>query len=891
MIRKKENADDRKMFAMEDSSASEQWKFHKVRRAVCDNRDVRRIDLRGLRCLIVSDTNQRLASFSVCVSCGLADGLEIAALQQAIRSSERFARFEDFIKLNNGAVYPPDVRVDYTVYGFEVHQSALTLAAIKFAEVIAVGELGSVAGKKALLTNIYARSSENEVLAGLLGKTHPFSKLLALFQQDSTCLTDTGLEEQFKTFYNATHSSLALSGKQSIDELATIAEKFSRIFPSVESSPAREFTAGSFLKEYSVKQELSHITEFPRDLLDKLVIVNSNVLGKFIVTWPLSPKSLGDYSCKPLYFVSYLLQQNRPGGLLSHLKREGLVYDIQIIIPENELESNRRWKLYRVVFMVTALGSERRNVILSALLQYLMHIHKNEIQSWIYDEAATALRLKYEFAEVTAQARVTPMSIAVQRFAPKDCLLGDRLMLSFDEQCIRRTVSELLYGSYSAILEGNFDLAIFPYVKSKEDFGLVTTMPEVNLYDMIKFSAYTPNELMPQSLDVQQELMYLEHYPNVIEKGNSYRLWYQFKSVGLPKMYCYVHMFSDLTESPKGFTRAEVACVAIERLLCSRESADAGFEFSASTKECHEAVLDSYKLRSSNAAYAENVFAQIYDGQLDLRECRSAAEVIELNSVQCLFADMRKSNYIECFVYGNATAQDAISLARILKTMTSTDPVKRPEPYRLKQERLVNEYRSAADNNEDGYATTILYYHQSSEDHNGAEVFIDILVHLLERQLHLHEGSSCFLPRSCGGEATGFTLEITGRADTITKTVAAIEKTIQKTATLLGECSQLDLLIKFAKADLRRRRGVARQHVSGLTSHCQIYHIEGYQETMTNEANALFEEIREQRFRFGASTFYGEFLQALETEDFRAWLRETLDTGWLRKPLCRIQVQ
>lgn len=297
-------------------------------KSLCDGGGrVQRVDFHAqLKCLVSSEPNQLLARLTWCIDSGLSDGAgKIASFQQALISSEKFRRFEDFIRLNNGAVYPPKLCVDLAILGFEVHISALSLAATKFVEILEALELARVDGRSITVENGLALTPENETLAALLPAEHRFVKLMDAFNVPIPLCND-GLHEWTKEILPTRKCALIVRGAQDPDQLIRTAQKF----VSVLNCPKHDVVS-----DHGEEDRTASSSDIGS--INKMVVICSTAMPRLVVTWLLTEPDAICYRCKPLSYLAYLLQQEHCGGLLQRLREQDLANDIQV------RASNRQW--------------------------------------------------------------------------------------------------------------------------------------------------------------------------------------------------------------------------------------------------------------------------------------------------------------------------------------------------------------------------------------------------------------------------------------------------------------------------------------------------------------------------------------------------------------------
>ncbi|XP_003743825.1 insulin-degrading enzyme-like 1, peroxisomal [Galendromus occidentalis] len=862
---------------------------------------VRRVDFNEhFKCLVSTEPDQLLARLTWCIDSGLADGArEVASFQQALFSSDKFRRFEDFIRLNNGALDPPILCVDFTIIGFEVHISALSLAAAKFAEILAAMDLADVDGRTITIENSSASSPENETLAALVGKEHRFARLLSFLNRPIS-LSRNGLSERISQLMPTRRKVLIVRGAQDVDQLIRIAQKF----VSLVKCPKPVIDLAGKREDPMTAPDIENIK--------KMVVICSSAMPRLVVTWLLPGPDANDYRCKPLNYLAYLVQQEYCGGLLHQLREQDLASHIQVVVPEDSVEINKHWSVFRVIFMLTSRGVLFKERILAALFDYLSHIQRDDILEWIYGEAAMSCRLKSEYdSQPYLRSRKT-LCRAILNHAPEDCFDRSHLMLEFDPQLISSTISRLSRSAFNVILEGDFDVSDFPDAEAHPSVGLIMDMPIIDRGSgKWSFTRYEPNELMPRKLEIRREQRFVENYPNVISKSGSHRLWYQFRDLNSPKVFCFLNFVGEPVSSAKWFVSAELACALLERELLTRRSAEAGIDLQGAVtssgisisidaanesldtfmgcvvrrirsteispklfSECHADMIESYRLRTTNAGLAENMFEQMHSGELDLHKKIAAAEALQAEDIANVRRDMSGRLFRDCFIFGNYSSDDALQTGQVIDELGSDPRFPPPKAAPLENPRFEDRFHPGSLS--DRKAIFLLYYQWKGISDVRNAFFLEILTDFFNSRIRIGDCAVYCMPRSRNEESTGFTVELACDKESLDRNRVLLERTLIQLVTEFSDDQD-----EIAQAFSSGKKRFKRCREATITSKCSL---------MAREARAHFTEIVNATYRFGKCFEIENAANSLESGVFYNWIQEAIASGCLRQPACRVRV-
>ena len=285
-----------------------------------------------------------------------------------------------------------------------------------------------------------------DVLREIVDPAHPYSilgvgTLETLADRPGKKVRDA-LLEFYREYYSANLMSLAVTGRESLDELQAMVEP---IFSQVPEHGTRigDIEAPLFA---------------PGDLPLLVHIRPQATQRQLDLSFPLPDyNERRHYRAKPLHYLSNLIGHEGEGSLLSLLKEEGWAEGLSA----GPGIAYRGGAAFAVSISLTEAGLAEREKVLHSFFQYVELLRRAGPQQAAYEEQARLSDLAFRFQpEAQAIRYVSRLANDMHRYAPADILQGGYLMEDFDAELIGGILERYITAENVAVIVIAEDLPV-----------------------------------------------------------------------------------------------------------------------------------------------------------------------------------------------------------------------------------------------------------------------------------------------------------------------------------------------------------------------------------------------------------------------------------------------
>ncbi len=397
-----------------------------------------------LKVLIVSDpdTDKAAAALDVFVGSGSdpedRQGLAHFLEHMLFLGTEKYPQageYQQFISTHGGS-HNAYTAAEHTNYFFAVDKDYLKPALDRFGQFFISPSFTAqyVEREKNAVHSEYQSKKKHDgwralsVRRQVANPAHPFAKF-AVGSLETLADRDTGkvrddLIAFYKRHYSANIMALAVLGKEPLPELKAWVEE---IFSPIKN----------------IDDDLPNVSEalFADDRLPaRINIVPVKDKRTMRLIFPL-PSVYEHYQTKPITYIANLIGHEGKGSLLSLLKKNGWVEQLEAGLGMN----NRTQTTFNVSMALTENGLAHVDTIASYVFQYLRLISADGIKRRLFDEQAKLSEINFRFQEKSNPADyVRRLAGSLQVYPPKDVLRGPYAMDNYDPELIRRFVDLLM---------------------------------------------------------------------------------------------------------------------------------------------------------------------------------------------------------------------------------------------------------------------------------------------------------------------------------------------------------------------------------------------------------------------------------------------------------------
>ena len=408
-----------------------------------DDRQYRYVRLdNGLKVVLVSDPGTRVAAASLDVHVGSgADPKERQGLAHFLehmlflgtKSYPQPGEYAQFVTANAGS-QNAYTSYDHTNYHFEVQAAALAGALSRFARFFdePLFDARYVQRERQVVQAEFASKQKSDAMRGheafkqALNPQHPMTRfssgsLHTLRDRPGDAVRDD-LIAFFRQHYHAGNMSLALIGRQSLDQL--------------EALVLKEFSAIPMGKA----RQAPDIPLFLSNALPaRLDMTPAKERRRLTLTFPMPPL-LPRYKSKPLYYAANILGHEGVGSLLSTLRSLGLAEGLSAGIAH----SDRREAMFDVSIALTPAGLSGIDRVIGLVFRYIDVIRTEPRERWRFEEAQRLAALNFRFMERGGEgALARALAHNLHAYPPEDVLRGPYAFDEFNAEHIEDTLERL----------------------------------------------------------------------------------------------------------------------------------------------------------------------------------------------------------------------------------------------------------------------------------------------------------------------------------------------------------------------------------------------------------------------------------------------------------------
>ena len=502
-----------------------------VIKSPADSRDYRHFVLEnGLKVVLVSDPNvdKSAASLDVAVGSGT-DPKEWPGMAHFLEhmlflGTEKFpesGEYQAFIQQNGGHTNA-FTAYDHTNYFYDIDPASLKESLDRFAQFFISPLLNAEfveRERNAVDSEYYARRTDDfrrtwSARKRVFNPLHPVTKFsignnqtLADKPQQSV---RNALLEFHKNYYSANIMSLAIVGRDSLDEM----EAWVRgLFDGIPNRGIKSFEA--------------NVPIYVDGSLPKLLEVKTLKQRYSIGLNFALPETRTHYKTKPLQYLSNLLGHEGKGSLLSYLKSRDWVESLSAGTELNNPEGSS----FSISIRATEEGFGNWTEIVNSILSYVNLIQQSGVEQWRYQELDDVSRINFDYLQKNDSSDYAVLlSSSLQEYPAEELLTASYLMSDYDEALIkdfvdRISVDNLLVTLSSPQFESDDVTAYFdtPY-KVSDLPEKITTKTKSNGRD--SFFLPEKNPFVPEKMDlktIEKEMM----HPQLLVNEEHFKFIYQ----------------------------------------------------------------------------------------------------------------------------------------------------------------------------------------------------------------------------------------------------------------------------------------------------------------------------------------------------------------------------
>ncbi|CAG7816471.1 unnamed protein product [Allacma fusca] len=346
--------------------------------------------------------------------------------------------YSKFLAENGGSSNAYTAR-DHTNYYFDVAPEALESTLDRFAQFF-ISPLFTESATEREINAVHSEHEKNipvdawrshQLELSTANKNHPYSRFAT--GNRKTLWDDTrkngidvcsSLKEYHRQYYSSNIMSLAVLGKETLDDLQVMVEKmfcevknFDIPLPRWEESP------------YTSEQ-----------LQKRLSVVPIKDVRYLTMLFPV-PDYTKSYKSSADGYVSHLLGHEGEGSLLSLLKARNWVNALE---TANSIPA-RGFGTYKLAVDLTPEGLKHVDDIVDHVFQYLKMLTTKGPQKWIWEEMRDVNAVIFRFKDKQRpQSFVSNLTSIMQDYPLEDALSAGYILSDYNEQLINNVLSHLV---------------------------------------------------------------------------------------------------------------------------------------------------------------------------------------------------------------------------------------------------------------------------------------------------------------------------------------------------------------------------------------------------------------------------------------------------------------
>ncbi len=533
-----------------------------------DSREYRHFVLdNGLKVVVVSDpdVDKAAASLDVAVGSGTDPkqwpGMAHFLEHMLFLGTEKYPRsgeYQAFIQQNGGHTNA-FTAYDHTNYFYDIDPTYLHESLDRFAQFFINPLLNPEfveRERNAVDSEYYARRTDDfrrtwSARKHVFNPAHPVTQFSignseTLADQPGQSVRDALLEFH-KTYYSANIMSLAIVGRDSVEQLESwVRELFSAI-PNHDIEPFE-----------------AKVPIYAGDALPKLLEVKS-LKQRYSISLNFSlPQTRSHYRTKPLQYLSNLLGHEGKGSLLSYLKSQDWVESLSAGVELNNPEGAS----FSVSIRATEEGFNEWTEIVNAVLAYIDLVRESGIESWRYQELDEIAKVNFDFLQKNESSDYTVLlSSSLQEYPAEELLTASYLMSDYDESLIKDFAARLTIDNLLVVLSSpEFESeTITEYFDTP--YGISDLSKEIGTFEKSlsgSFSLPEKNPYVPETTDLKTTDQDMS-IPQVLVNEAHFKFFYQNDlEFEAPRSSTYVSIRSPIAGKS---AKAEVLAQLYTRML------------------------------------------------------------------------------------------------------------------------------------------------------------------------------------------------------------------------------------------------------------------------------------------------------------------------------------
>ncbi|KAK2393950.1 Insulinase (Peptidase family M16) family protein [Trifolium repens] len=496
-----------------------------INKSEYDFRDYKIIRLKnGLEALIVHDPaisskhkseeengKRKLLTAAVALTIGvgsLDSPTEVYGLPHLIehvyspKSDEENNGFRDFIS-EHGGFTNACTTAEYTTHHFDIREKYLKAALERFANcfIKPVIEEAALEAEVEAIDSEFCEEKDNQgrilecLRSHTLKQSHLYHNVFHCGNKQSLMRdNDCGdLREKVLKFhrenYHGTKMKLVVIGGEPLEVLqGWVLESFS----GITKSPR---------KKVKVPTGWRHSKKKKRRL--------SRSDDEAFVSWAL-PSLRKVYEHKPEEYVSYLLNQEGKGSLISLLKSKGWILSLKSGVNEFGIQRTSKDYIFVIEIDLTDFGLLEVNNIIGFIYAYL-HLFRDSPQEWIFEEIQTIGNMKFNFEDENQLNYAIRLSENMLFYPPEHIISATYVCKKWDEEMIKQVIGYLIPENMRVDhLISDFtrkdDVQCVPwygtqyYVETIDETSMKLWKEHHNLHESFKFPA--ENDFIPRDISI-----------------------------------------------------------------------------------------------------------------------------------------------------------------------------------------------------------------------------------------------------------------------------------------------------------------------------------------------------------------------------------------------------
>lgn len=408
-------------------------RFDNITKSQQDNRNYRGLQLaNGLKVLLISDPTTDKSAAALSVEVGhLCDpegipGLAHFCEHMLFLGTKKFVNENDYTSFlsENGGSSNAATYADTTKYYFDVVPEKLSEALDRFSQFF----IAPLFTESATEREINAVNSEHEknlsmdvwrirqVNKSLCDPKHAYNKFgtgnkKTLFDDPKS--QNINIREELMKFhskwYSANIMSLAVFGRESLDELETIVV---RMFSDIEN---KNITSPTW----------NQLPFSEEHLATKTMVVPVKDTRSLTITFQTEDLEK-HYKSGPDHYVSHLIGHEGVGSILSELKAKGWCNNL----VSGYSTIGRGFGFFEIMVDLTQDGFEHIDDIVKIIFQYVNMLRKEGPQKWIFEEFCDLCEMQFRFKDKENPLSLVSNVVHAMQSYPLDQVLSAPYLIS-----------------------------------------------------------------------------------------------------------------------------------------------------------------------------------------------------------------------------------------------------------------------------------------------------------------------------------------------------------------------------------------------------------------------------------------------------------------------------